>query len=205
MLNKKTLTVFLIANSLYILYFILLMIWLKEPIITDVFRQPVILSNSVLAVIQIIMSVLSLTVYIGLAWSLSQYHEKVWVVISVWIYLLLQLYFNILSVLNIYRVPLPYVFYNYTAYINYAVLLYMIVSLLLVKETVIKNYYRWFAITTLISVLLVRFTPVLYDKYGLKWALINPGILKIIPFFVSLFLFIRLSKLVNRKIASIKN
>jgi len=199
MLNKKTLTAFLIANSLYILYFILLMIWLKEPIITDVYRQPVILSNSVLAAIQIIMSVLSLAVYIGLAWILNHYHEKRWIVISVWVYLVLQLYFNILSVLNIYRVPLPYVFYNYTAYINYAVLLFMIISLLLVKNAVIKSYYRWFAITTFICILLVRFTPVLYDKYGLKWALVNPGVLKIIPFIVSLFLFVGLAKLINRQ------
>jgi hypothetical protein len=204
MLNKKTLTVFLIANSLYILYFILLMIWLKAPIITDVSRQPVILSNSVLGIIQIVMSVLSLVVYIGLAWILRHYHEKTWVVISVWIYLVLQLYFNMLSVLNIYRVPLPYLFYNYTAYINYAVLLFMIVSLLFVKNVVIRGYYRWFAITTFIAMLLVRFTPVLYDKYGLKWALINPGLLKLIPFVISLFLFITLSKLTNKQIASTK-
>jgi len=204
MLNKKTLTVFLIANSLYILYFTLLMIWLKEPIITDIYRQPVILSNSVLAAIQIIMSILSLIVYVGLAWVLKHYHQKTWAVISVWIYLVLQLYFNVLSVMNIYRVPLPYVFYNYTAYINYAVLLFMIVSLLFVKNAVIKGYYHWFAILTFIAVLLVRFTPVLYDKYGLKWALVNPGILKIIPFIVSLFLFIAMSKLTNKQIASTK-
>lgn len=195
MLSKRTSILFIIVNSLYIIYFIVLMIWLKQPVITDVTKQPVILSNQVLAVIQIIMSLLSLLIFIGLACVLAACKEKWWIITAVCFYLLLQLYFNMLSVLSIYRLPLPYVFYNYTVYVNYTLILFMVISLLFIQAKSVKNYYRWFGITLLLSLILVRVTPVLYDNYSLTWALINPGVLKIIPFFVSLFLFMKLFRI----------
>jgi hypothetical protein len=194
MLSKKTATLYIIVNSLYILYFLMLMIWLKEPLITDVYKQPVILSNQVLAVIQIVMSLLSLFIFIGLVWILKGLKEKVWIVLAVCIYLVLQLYFNVLSVLNIYRVPMIYLFYNYTVYVNYAVLLFLVIALLFIDNAKIKTYFRWFAIAILLSMIIVRVGPLLYENYNLRWALINPGIIKIIPFFISLFLFIKISR-----------
>jgi hypothetical protein len=195
MINKRTSALFAIANSLYIIYFIILMIWLKEPIINDIRKQPVLLSNQVLAVIQIVMSVLSLLIFIGLAWVLTAYKEKLWITISVWVYLLLQLYLNTLSVLSIYRMPQPYLFYNFAGYVNYAVLLYLVVGIQFVRSAVIKNFYRWFGIMVLVPILFLRVSPLLYNKYGLTWALVNPGVVKLIPFFISLFLFVKLLKL----------
>ncbi|QKJ30143.1 hypothetical protein HQ865_10350 [Mucilaginibacter mali] len=192
--NKNTAALFLIANTLYIVCFAILMVWLKQPFIADVTRQPVILSNGVLATIQITMSVLSLLVYMGLAWVLSAHHEKLWIILGVCIYLLLQVYFNLLSVLNIFGQPLPHLFYNYTAYVNYALLLFMLIGMVLVHNNTIREYFRWFGLSTVIAILLVRFMPYLYEHYGLKWALINPGVLKMIPFLVSLFLFVKLSR-----------
>lgn len=192
--NKKFIALFLIANVLYIVCFAILMVWLKQPLFTDITRQPVILSNGTLAAIQIIMSVLSLSVYIGLTWILSAYREKLWIILGVCIYLLLQAYFNLLSVLNIYRAPLPHLFYNYTVYVNYGLLLFMLIGMVLVYNNHIREYFRWFGLTTVIAILLVRITPYLYDHYGLKWALINPGVLKMVPFIVSLALFAKLSK-----------
>ena len=194
MISKKTGTAYIIVNSLYILYFFMLMLWLKEPLITDVYNQPVILSTGVLATIQIVMSVLSLLIFIGLAWVLKVFKEKTWVIIAVWVYLILQLYFNLQSVLNIYRVPIINLFYNYTIYLNYAVLLFLVIALLFVDSPIIKNHYRWFGTAILLSMIVVRVGPYLYEHYSLRWALINPGIIKIIPFFISLFLFIKVSK-----------
>lgn len=192
--NKNTSTFFLIANALYIVCFAILMVWLKQPLITDVSRHPVILSNGALAAIQITMSVLSLLIYIGLVWVLSTYRERVWIIIGICLYILLQAYFNLLSVLNIYRMPLPHLFYNYTVYVNYALLLFMLIGMVLVYNNHVREYFRWFGLTTVIAILLVRITPYLYDNYNLKWVLINPGILKMVPFVVSLALLLKLSR-----------
>lgn len=192
--NKNTALAFVVVNALYIVCFAILMVWLKQPLIADITRQPVILSNGVLAAIQIIMSVLSLLIYVGLAWVLGAYHEKAWIILGVCIYMLLQAYLNLLSVLNIYGQPLPHLFYNYTVYVNYGVLLFMLIGMVLVNNNTIRDYFRWFGLSTVIAILLVRFMPYLYEHYGLKWALINPGMLKMVPFVVSLVLFIRLNK-----------
>jgi hypothetical protein len=194
MLNKRTSALFTIVNGLYVIYFIIIMIWLKEPIISSVNRQPVMLPNQVLAVIQIVMSTLSLIIFIGLARVLHVFKESLWIVLSVCLYLILQLYFNALSVMSIYRVPLPYLFSNYMFYVNYAILLYMVVAMQFVTNYRIKTYYRWIGITIAVSLILVRVTPALYESYGLRWVLINPGLLKIIPFVVSFFLFMKLAK-----------
>ena len=195
MISKKTGTVYIIVNSLYILYFFMLMLWLKEPLISDAYNQPVILSTGTLAAIQITMSLLSLFVFVGLAWVLKAFNEKNWIVIAVWVYLILQLYFNLLSVFNIYRVHMIYIFYSYTIYVNYAVLLFLVIALLFVDNPTIKSYYRWFGTAVLMSIVLVRIAPYLYEHYNLRWALINPGIIKIIPFFITLFLFAKISRL----------
>lgn len=192
--NKTTASLFLIANALYIVCFAILMVWLKQPLIADVTRQPVILSNGALAAIQIIMSVLSLLIYIGLIWVLSAYREKIWILIGICLYILLQVYFNLLSVLNIYHLPLPHLFYNSTVYVNYSLLLFMLIGMVLVQNNQVKEYFRWFGLTTVIAILLVRFLPYLYDNYSMKWALINPGVLKMVPFVVSLTLFGKLSR-----------
>lgn len=199
MVSKKTITVFIIANSLYLLYFLMLMIWLKQPFITDITYKPVILSNSVLTVIQVVMSVLSALIFVGLAVILKALGERAWVIASVWLYILIQLYFNTLSVLSINHIAALQGYTRGMFYINYVILIYLVISFLFVNNKLIKNHYRWFATCVLISIVLVRVTPLLYDSYGLKWALINPGIIKIIPFIISLFLFVRLSKAASTK------
>lgn len=200
MITRKTALLFAILNSLYVIYFILLMIWLKQPLITDFSQQPVRLPNQVLAIIQIVMSVLSMLVFIGLAWVLRAYRETMVAVISLWLYLLLQAYLNTQSVFNILLKPMHNIFYNATGYINYALLMFMIVSIQFVYTKAIKGYYRWFGIIVLLSIIIVRLGPLLYEKYGLKWALINPGLLKLIPFLVTLLLFVKLFKVGKTRI-----
>lgn len=200
MINKRLITLFIIVNSLYLLYFILLMIWLKQPLITDVSRQPVSLSNEVITVIQIVMSALSFFIFVGLAMVLKKFREHLWIIISVWLYIIVQLYLNILSILSINHVASLHVYISGILYINYGVLLYLVISFLFVNNTLIKDHYRLFGTGVLISIILVRITPLLYDNFGLKWALINPGVIKIIPFIISLLLFIKLAKAINQKL-----
>lgn len=200
MISRKTSLLFVIFNSLYIIYFFLLMIWLKQPLITDFSQQPVRLSNQVLAIIQIVMSVLSLLIFIGLAWVLMAYRETIVGIISIWLYLLLQAYLNMQSVLNILLKPMHNIFYNAIGYINYVLLLFMIISIQFVSTKAIKGYYRWFGIMVLLSVVLVRLSPLLYEKYGIQWALINPGLIKLIPFVVTLSLFVKLFRTAKKSV-----
>lgn len=194
MVNRKSALLFVVLNSLYIIYFILLMIWLKQPIMMGANPRSVNLPNNVLVIIQIVMSILSLLIFIGLAWVLRAYRETIVAIIAIWLYLLLQAYLNTLTVYNMLLKPLPYVFYNAIAYINYAVLIFMVVSVQFVYAGAIKGYFRWFGITAALSMILVLVTPKLYDEFQFQWLLINPGVIKIIPFVVTLLLFVKLSK-----------
>jgi len=195
MIKRNSAIFFTGINAVYLVFFVLLMIWTKTPIIWDVNKLPsVSLSNNALAATQIIVTVLSAVIFIGLITILNTYKEYRWVIIALTLYLLQQVFSNITSILTFYQAGHIYIFSRYTAYFIYAILLFMVISLQFVKNRQISEYYRWFGLTILLAIILARVMPLIYGNTGIKWLLINPGILKMIPFIISLSLFIKLAK-----------
>lgn len=195
MIKRNSAIFFTGINAVYLVFFVLLMIWTKTPIIWDVNKLPsVSLSNNALAATQIIVTVLSAVIFIGLITILNTYKEYRWVIIALTLYLLQQVFSNITSILTFYQAGHIYILSRYTAYFIYAILLFMVISLQFVKNRQISEYYRWFGLTILLAIILARVMPLIYGNTGIKWLLINPGILKMIPFIISLSLFIKLAK-----------
>lgn len=187
---KKGLLSFIVINIVYIVYFFLLMIWLKQPVIG--FRQgpPVQLPPNLIMIIQAVMSLLSLLIFGGLIYVLSAFKEAFHIKFAVAVYALFQLILNCTAFFKaLYLFVITWS--KPISYINYAVLLWLAISLLLVSEKSIRGYYRWFGICVLLSVALVSFLPYLYQTYGLMRYYINPGIIKLPPFVVSLVMFLR--------------
>jgi|GEM_PF-6186138 len=186
---KKSLLSFIIINIVYLVYFFLLMIWLKQPVIAFRAVSPVQLPANVVMVIQIVMSLLSLLIFSGLVFLLKAFKEKLLISIAVAAYALFQILSNVLALLNLYPVVKGWTYlYNIT---NISVLLWMVISLFLVKNNTIRSYLRWFSICVLFSVLIVVFLPSIYPHIGSGFY-INPGIIKLPSFVVSLILFLKI-------------
>lgn len=186
---KRSLLSFIIINIVYLVYFFLLMIWLKQPVIGFGQGAPVQLAANVIVIIQVIMSLLSLLIFSGLIYLLAAFKEAWYIRLSLIVYTLSQLYYNLtsLTATQLYTGN----WFNIQIYLTYAILIWMVISLYFVKEKTVRSYYRWFGICVLLSIVLARVLPYLYENYGLMRYQINPGIIKLPSFVVSLTLFLK--------------
>ncbi|PTQ96899.1 hypothetical protein C8P68_104393 [Mucilaginibacter yixingensis] len=187
---KKSLLSFIIINIVYLVYFFLLMIWLKQPIIAFRAVPPVQLAANVVMVIQVVMSLLNLLIFAGLVFLLSSFKESFLISAAVAAYALLQIPANLIALLHLYAAVANWI--TVLNIVNMIALLWMIVGLFFVRNIAIRNYFRWFSICVLLSVLLSAALPYVYVKIGMDHFYINPGIIKLPSFVVSLILFLRI-------------
>lgn len=189
-IQKPVALFFLIVNALYVVICVIRFFYTKAQLIID-YSTSHTKQLAADSAWKIIPEILFGLVFIGLIWVLNTFHEKLWTKLGVALFLLSKISIMII----IPRIQhYIYVYRNILIMFDLAIFftfIYLVVGLLLVRNKTIKQYCRWFTIGFIVSLLISVFGRVLYDDYGIRWALINEEAVSELCFTITLALFIR--------------
>jgi hypothetical protein len=208
MIKKTAASFYMVINAFYITYIVSLMILTKQGIITGIYNPPIRVSASFGIMDNIIELILTTIIFVGLTGVLRKGNTIIYVILSLWIYFLNCLLFDILGGLAFFYKEIYYAFpFGFFKILNILILINLLVSAFVLKCRIIRRYYILFASSTIISVILLNTTGAIYDNFGFSWVLINPIILKLIPFVFPLAIFTKLYKIQEEEesITSIDN
>lgn len=195
-INKPIALSAVICNFIYSALCIVRFLYTHSQIIIDFNKgAPIVLPTNSLW--YIFPQILYLLIFISLFWVLKTFHERAWIawgIIAFTVFKLATL--TIIHLTNTQFSTDQDFIYNIG---NFVTMIYVIITFFLVRNRLIRPYFRWVSILFIMSVLLPRLGEILYDDFSIHWFLINPEIISQLCFLLTLILFIRISLL------SIKN
>jgi len=198
-LNKRIVLFLLLASVVFIAIGILKFILFHQTFVVDIFKHPFVTPSLTYRTLTWAGGIFSLVIFMGLSWVLSIYRERQWVklgIIIFWVWkIVLFVFFNLT-----FRHQHPHPSYSdalmkwlsVTNILNDAVSFGMIVSLLFVRNGVIRIYFVAFGVLMAIVYFFQYAGSFLYDGFGLRWGLVNVELLIYIAHLAPLFLFARL-------------
>ena len=200
-INKKIALTLLITNVIFLIYSITLFFYFHHTIIPD-FTKPESDGLSPGSVWFILMVFLNIVIYIGLFWIIGVFHEHLLIRGAMLIIVFLKI--PALLSLNLdYSEPMliPMLF-RWVIVLFACVGIVMLLILLLVRNKMIRRYFRWFVGVMLIALIMPSLGGYVYDNFGVSWFLIDRFLLVWLSFIPTFLLFIevyRISKQNNLK------
>jgi len=189
-LSRKTSLFLLITNVAFIIYNLLLLVVLRERFIIDVHRPPVQLAVPVWLASQAFAIICFIMVTAGLVFILKTTTQPSWISTAWIVYFLMRIGFDVIAILVATKnLSAGWLASPAVGVVSTAIFLFFVVSGFFIKNKPIKPFYAGFGLLIFITSVITPVSHILYNDYGLAWALINPNVIKIFPFAVSLALF----------------
>jgi len=189
-LSRKTSLFLLITHIAFIIYNLALLVVLKERFIIDLYHPPVQLSVPVWLSSQIFAVICFIAITAGLIIILKKTAQPSWIITSWIVYFLMRIMFDVVAVLVATNsTSAAWLASRAAGVISTTTFLFFVASGFFIQNRSIKPFYVWFGLLIFITSVFTPISHILYDDYGLTWALINPNVTKIFPFAVSLALF----------------
>jgi len=146
------------------------------------------------------MAFLDIAVYIGLFWVLGAFKEHL--LIRGAMFLLLVLKIPALISLNwnhLESIAILALFQSIIVFIS-CLAIAMLLVLLLVRNKIIRRYFRWFVGLMLVALILPSIGGYAYDNLGIRWLLIDRFLLVWLSFIPTLLLFLKVYSLPKQEV-----
>ena len=142
--------------------------------------------SHIFSAISIIQLVAFTVVMISMAIILRSYKAYFTIYFFIYLYICWQFFMSVIYVQhnNI-------VFLGTVAAIGGGLMCCLVILLFFVKDKRIGVYFKWYSVSLIVTFLLRISLPWLYDHIGLRWALVQPQLIGIIPYIVVFILFLR--------------
>jgi len=193
-INKKIALALLITNAIFLIYSIILFFYFHHTILPD-FNKPEPTSPSPDSVWFIFVVFLNVALYIGLFWVLGAFKEHVLIRGAMLIIIFLKIPALMSVHLDYFQpISLPMLFQRVIVLLA-CIGVVMLLVLLLVRNKMIRKYFRWFVGLMLIALVLPLLGGHVYNNFGSRWLLINRFLLIWLSFIPTLLLFMKVYSL----------
>lgn len=180
-----------VTNLLFSVIEVFLFFHLSNQIIIDFTKGPPV-ELPLHSMWSILPSLFGSIILIGLCWVLVIFKEKKWILAGMMAYttykIIATIVINFIGLTWTISMPIlsHTLFYSF-----YMIDAYLVIALMFTQSKQIKNYYKWFAVFSVIALIIPKIGPYLYDNFDIKWLMFNQSALTQLTTFVSLILFVK--------------
>jgi len=187
------------TNIIFILYSIFLFFYFHHTIFPD-FSQPEPIGPAKDSVWNISVAFLNIAVYIGLFWVLGVFKEHLLIRGAMLLLLVLKIPALIsLSWDHLEDIAISALFRGIIVFFGCLVVA-MLLVLLLVRNKIIKGYFRWFVGLMLVALILPPLGGYAYDNFDIHWLLIDRFLLVWLSFIPTLLLFLKVYRVPKQEV-----